>query len=170
MNRFILVGMCLGLVFATVARAEGPLADLTAREAKVRANYVAVNGAGEKEVFHGEALGRRLWVNSFGSTVSGEGPLGQLSLWYTGNAITGSSGGRPVNLSAFGGTVTGYGPHGYVNLNCTATGIFGRVGNGWVNISVMGNFASGDFFGMRFDLNGFSNLNAVALAALVGAL
>lgn len=169
MNRILLAAIA-ALVLSSTVRAEGPLVDFTAREARARANYVAQAGAQEKEVFHGEALGRRVWVNSFGSTVSGEGPLGQLTLWYTGSSITGSSGGRPVNLSAFGGAVTGYGPHGYVNLSCSPTGIYGRVGNGWVNISVMGNWANGDFLGRRFNLSGFSNLNVVALAALVGAL
>lgn len=169
MNRY-LIALCAALTLVSAVRAEGPLAELTVREAKARANYVALNADREKEVFHGEALGRRVWVNSFGSTVSGEGPLGQLTLWYTGSSITGSSGGRPVNLNAFGGAVTGYGPHGYVNLSCSPNSIYGRVGNGWVNISVMGNWANGDFLGRRFNLSGFSNLNVVALAALVGAL
>lgn len=170
MNKLVLVALSIVILSATVARAEGPLDLVTVREAKARANFVAINGNAEKEVFHGEALGRRLWVNSFGSTVSGEGPLGQINLWYTGNQITGSSGGRPVNLSAFGGTVSGYGPHGYVSLSATTNSIYGRVGNGWVNISVMGNWANGDFLGNRFNLSGYQNLNALALAALVGAL
>ena len=68
MNRSTLIALFLTLATAVAAHAEGPLCAQTPREAKARANYVALNGAAEREVFHGEALGRRLWVNSFGST------------------------------------------------------------------------------------------------------
>lgn len=168
MNRFILV---LTLALCTsAAYAESPLILSTPREARQHDAFDAIHAEAAREIYSGQALGRMLRVNSFGSTVSGVGPLGSLNLWYSGNSITGSSGGRPVNLTAWGGSVGGFGPHGNVQLSATMNGVWGRVGNLAVNVTIFGNMASGNFGGWPFQLSGFDRINPVALAALIGSL
>lgn len=156
--------------FVASAQAASPLDQVTARELRRQDAFVALQGGEAREYYQGQAFGGRVLVNSFGSTVSGQGPAGQLSLWYTGNSINGSSAGRPVNLSALGGSVSGFGPRGAVSLWVSGTMIYGRVGDFNVSVSVMGGFASGSIGNYPFTLQGFDNLQPVAVAGLLGAL
>ena len=160
----------LALALTSAATAYSPLAQVTAREQQRQDRFAALTGVQEREVYSGQALGKQVYVNSFGSTVTGQGPAGQLTLFYTGSSVSGSSGGRPVNLSMFGGSVSGFGARGYVSLSAFGNSIMGRAGDLNVNVTVMGGFASGFVGNQPFQLSGFSNLNPMALAALIGAL
>jgi hypothetical protein len=159
------------MLAAGTAYEAAPLSLTEARTAREQ-NFVELHAANPetKDVFQGEALGRRLWVNSFGSTVTGDGPHGRINLHVFGNSVTGWSGNGGVNLSVFGNTVSGRGPLGNVHLQVNGNSIWGRVGNGHVNVSVFGGWASGRVYNARFDLSGFTNLNAVGVACLIGAL
>lgn len=153
---------------ATVLRAEAPLA-LVQPEAR-QDRFVALHGAEARDTYHGEALGKNLWIHAFGSSLSGDGPHGRLNLHLWGSSATGSSGNTPVNLHVFGSMVRGSGPLGNVSLSVHGSSIFGRVGNENVNVSVHGGWASGWVAGHRFSLNGFGNLNPAGVAVLIGAL
>lgn len=167
MSRWLMLVLSLTLV-ASAARAQDHL--VLSQSDTRQQNFAALHGGDARDTYHGEALGKNLWINAWGSSVSGDGPHGRLNLHLWGSSATGSSGGTPVNLTAFASTIRGTGPLGNANLSVSGGTIWGRVGNLNVNVTVRGSWATGWVGNHRFSLSGFDNLNPVGVAVLIGAL